>query len=67
MFDHGELAGTIDLTVSSIASSVGEKRTRNLAEAVLAFNRAYWSGIIKMGDAMWAARDAREARRSAKP
>jgi predicted GNAT family acetyltransferase len=67
VFDHGELAGTIDLTASSIATPVGEKRARNLAEAVLAFNRAYWNGIIKMGDAMWAARDAREARRSAKP
>ena len=67
VFDHGELAGTIDLTASSIATSAGEKRARNLAEAVLSFNRAYWNGTIKMGDAMWAARAAREARRSAKP
>jgi len=59
VFDHGELAGTIDLTAPSIAA----KPARNLAEAVLAFNRAYWNGVIKMGDAIWAARDlrAREA------
>ena len=55
VFDHGELAGTIDLTAPSIA----EKPARNLAEAVLQFNRAYWTGVIKMGDAMWAARDQR--------
>jgi GNAT superfamily N-acetyltransferase len=67
VFDHGELAGTIDLTAPSIAASAGETRARNLAEAVLAFNRAYWNGIIRMGDAMWAARDAREAKRAAKP
>jgi GNAT superfamily N-acetyltransferase len=67
VFDHGELAGTIDLTAPSIAASAGETRARNLAEAVLAFNRAYWNGIIRMGDAMWAARDAREVKRAAKP
>ncbi len=66
VFDHGELAGTIDLTVPSIAST-GDKRARNLAEAVLAFNRAYWNGVIKMGDAMWAARDARQAARAGTP
>ncbi len=64
VFDHGELAGTIDLTAPLIAASRGEKRAKNLAEAVLAFNRAYWNGIIKLGDAMWAARDAQEARRA---
>ncbi len=67
VFDHGELAGTIDLTAPSIVASGGKERPRTLAEAVLAFNRAYWNGVIKMGDAMWAARDAREARRAAKP
>lgn len=61
VFDHGELAGTIDLTAPSIATTVGEARAKSLAEAVLAFNRAYWNGVIKMGDAMWAARDARRA------
>jgi hypothetical protein len=60
VFDHGELAGTIDLSVASIAST-GDKRAKNLAEAVLAFNRAYWNGVIRMGDAMWAARDAKRA------
>jgi GNAT superfamily N-acetyltransferase len=55
VFDHGELAGSIDLTAPSIA----EKPARNLAEAVLAFNRAYWNGVIRMGDAIWAARDQR--------
>jgi GNAT superfamily N-acetyltransferase len=65
VFDHGELAGTIDLTAPSIATSPGERRAKTLAAAVLAFNRAYWNGVIKMGDAMWAARDAREARRAA--
>jgi GNAT superfamily N-acetyltransferase len=65
VFDHGELAGTIDLTAPSISTSVRETRAKSLAEAVLAFNRAYWNGVIKMGDAMWAARDAREARRAA--
>jgi hypothetical protein len=65
-FEHGELAGTIDLTAPSIVAPATGKRARNLAEAVLAFNRAYWNGVIKMGDAMWAARDAREATRAGK-
>ena len=65
VFDHGELAGTIDLTAPSIAASRDAMPARSLTEAVLAFNRAYWNGVIKMGDAMWAARDAREARRAA--
>ncbi len=65
-FDHGELAGTIDLTMPSIAAPSGVKRPKNLAEAVLAFNRAYWNGVIRMGDAMWAARDARPALMRAK-
>ena len=58
VFDHGELAGTIDLTAPSIV----ERPARNLAEAVLLFNRAYWNGVIKMGDAMWAVRDRQQAR-----
>jgi len=65
-FDHGELAGTIDLTAPWIAVPAVDKPARNLAEAVLQFNRAYWDGFIKMGDAIWAARDAREAARAAK-
>jgi len=59
VFDHGELAGTIDLTAPSIVPPATPKRAKNLGDAVLAFNRAYWNGVIKMGDAMWAARDAR--------
>ncbi len=67
VFDHGELAGTIDLTAPSIAAPAGMRGARSLAEAVLAFNRAYWNGVIKMGDAMWAARDARQAARTGTP
>jgi hypothetical protein len=67
VFDHGELAGTIDLTAPSIATPAGAARAKSLGEAVLAFNRAYWNGVIKMGDAMWAARDAREAARIGTP
>jgi GNAT superfamily N-acetyltransferase len=63
VFDHGELAGTIDLTTPSITAPPATKRPRNLAEAVLQFNRAYWNGVIRMGDAMWAARDQQRARR----
>ena len=66
-FDHGEFAGTIDLTAPSITASVGDKRTKSLGEAVLAFNRAYWNSVIRMGDAMWAARDARQAKRAGAP
>jgi hypothetical protein len=65
-FEHGELAGTIDLTAPSIVAPTVGKRARNLGEAVLAVNRAYWNGVIKMGDAMWAARDARQAEQAAK-
>ena len=66
VFDHGELAGSIDLTAPSITAPAANKRARNLGEAVLMFNRAYWNGVIKMGDAMWAARDARQAALSGK-
>ena len=66
-FDHGEFAGTIDLTAPTITASVGDKRTKSLGEAVLAFNRAYWNSVIRMGDAMWAARDARQAKRAGAP
>jgi GNAT superfamily N-acetyltransferase len=67
VFDHGEFAGTIDLTAPSITMSAGDKRAKSLGEAVLAFNRAYWNSVIKMGDAMWAARDARQAERAGAP
>ena len=66
-FDHGELAGTIDLTAPSITVSAGDKRAKSLGEAVLAFNRAYWNSVIRMGDEMWAARDARQAARAETP
>lgn len=65
-FDHGELAGTIDLTAPSIRAPAVSKRARNLPEAVLLFNRAYWNGVIKMGDAIWAANDARQASQNGK-
>jgi GNAT superfamily N-acetyltransferase len=58
-FDHGEFSGTIDLTAPTIHAPHVDARARTLGEAVLAFNRAYWAGLIKMGDAMWSARDAR--------
>ena len=64
-FAHGELAGMIDLTAPTIRVPQIDPRARNLPEAVLAFNRAYWAGLIKMGDAMWAARD--KATRTVKP
>lgn len=66
-FDHGEFAGTIDLTAPSITVAAGDRRAKSLGEAVLAFNRAYWNSVIRVGDAMWAARDARQARRAEMP
>jgi GNAT superfamily N-acetyltransferase len=54
-FAGGELAGAIDLTAPSIRAPAVSGRARNLAEAVLLFNRAYWAGLIRMGDAIWSA------------